>query len=88
MIFIDLLHVFPTVAEVLKILAISRVQKPSQALLLRFVPKCGGIHGKDMRSCCHRDRNGGSGGCLAMPFSVLGSGLRHTTRRRGDAPHA
>jgi hypothetical protein len=40
MIFIDLLHVFPTVAEVLKILAISRVQKPSQALLLRFVPKC------------------------------------------------
>jgi hypothetical protein len=40
MIFIDLLHVFPTVAEVLKILAISRVPKPSQALLLRFVPKC------------------------------------------------
>jgi mercuric reductase len=41
--FIDLLHVFPTMAEVLKIVAISRAQKPSQAPValskVGFVPK-------------------------------------------------
>jgi mercuric reductase len=40
MIFIDLLHVFPTVAEVLKILAISRVQKPAKLSCCALFRKC------------------------------------------------